>query len=77
MPKKPQQQLAKLSRPRLHMAMTRGLVTGAYGHVTAGEASRLRAVRHSPALCSMLLGNSRFGGAPGRSGMSRRVERAS
>ena len=55
-------QLAKLTRPRLHMAVTRGLVTGAHGHVT-GEASRLRAVRHSPASCSMLLGNLRVGGA--------------
>ena len=59
------QQLAKLTRPRLHKAVARGHVTGAHGHVT-GEASRLRAVRHSPALCSMLLGNSRVGGTPGR-----------
>jgi hypothetical protein len=59
------QQLAKLTRPRLHMAVTRGLVTGAHGHVT-GEASRLRAVRHSPASCSMSLGNLRVGGAAGR-----------
>jgi len=58
-------QLAKLTRPRLRMAATRGLVTGAHGHVT-GEVSRLRAVRHSPALCAMLLGNSRVGGAAGR-----------
>ena len=58
-------QLAKLTRPRLHKAVTRGLVTGAHGHVT-GEASRLRAVRHRPASCSMLLGNLRVGGAAGR-----------
>jgi len=58
-------QLAKLTRPRLHKAVTGGLVTGADGHVT-GEASRLRAVRHSPALCAMLLGDSCVGGAAGR-----------
>jgi hypothetical protein len=60
-----QPQLAKLTRPRLHKAVTRGLVTGAHGHVT-GEASRLRAVRHCPASCSMLIGNLRVGGAAGR-----------
>ena len=35
-PKKPQQ-LAKLTRPRLHMAVTRGLVTGVAGRLRAAR----------------------------------------